>query len=87
MEYRNERRTNVHRHLSIVFDSHDINIKCGQKVAHIENDGLGQWQNADLNKQFEIVKSFQQTLKLATAQQNKKIVTQSFDLRHKICFI
>ena len=40
-EYRNQRRTNVHAHLSVVFDCRDVIIKCGQKVAHIENNGLG----------------------------------------------
>ena len=31
-EYRNQRRTNVHAHLPIVFDCRDVIIKCGQKL-------------------------------------------------------
>ena len=53
-EYRNQPRTNVHLHLPIVFDCHEVIIKCGQKVAHIENNGLGRWLNANLNGQFVI---------------------------------
>ena len=49
MEYHNQRRINVHMHLPIVFDCRDIIIKCGQKVADIENYGLGRWLNANLN--------------------------------------
>ena len=30
----------------LFFDCRDIIIKCGQKVAHIENNGLGRWLNA-----------------------------------------
>ena len=36
------------------FNCRDVIIKCGQKVAHLENNGLGWWQNANLNGQFEI---------------------------------
>ena len=53
-EYRNHLRTNVHAHLPIVFDCRDVIIKCGQKVAHIENNGLGRWLNVNLNGQFVI---------------------------------
>ena len=39
MEYRNQCLTNVHRHLPIAFYCRDFIIKCGQKVALIENNG------------------------------------------------
>ena len=53
-EIRNQRRTNVHAHLPIVFDWRDVFIKCGQKFAHIEKNGLGKWLNANLNGLFVI---------------------------------
>ena len=37
----NVRRTNVHVHLQITFYCPDVIIKCGQKVANIENNGFG----------------------------------------------
>ena len=43
-EYPNQRHTNIHTQLTMVFDCHDIIINCGQKVAHIENDGLGTYR-------------------------------------------
>ena len=50
MENCKQRRTNVHAHLPIVFDCCDVKIKCGQKVAQIENNGLGRWLNGNLNR-------------------------------------
>ena len=53
-EYRNQHRTNVYAHLPIVFDCRDVIIKCGQRVAHIKDNALGRWLNANLNGQFVI---------------------------------
>ena len=49
-EYRDQRRTNVHAHLPIVFVCPDVIIKCGQKVANIEKNGL----STNRNGQFVI---------------------------------
>ena len=59
MKYCNQRDTNVHAHLLVVFNEcYIIIMMCatlGTQVANTENNGSGRWLNANLNRQFVVV--------------------------------
>ena len=72
----------IFAHFSIVLHCHDVIIFLGRKIAHVENNGLGKWLNANWNGQsvIQIFRINMSELKLVIgdAPQRYKSIFYSF---------